>query len=158
MCILSETCVLYIYILFFYSPELFLHASLYVNIFLLIYGYSYIYSPQEETEEVMIPAEKVGMVIGKGGETINRLQDRSGARLQMIQDDPFAREKPLRMTGNRDAIERAKQLVKELLDPEPENDVVFPSMLGPSSGDIVNNLGMYKSKKIEVKILSLCRL
>ncbi|EGD74250.1 hypothetical protein PTSG_12419 [Salpingoeca rosetta] len=108
--------------------------------------------PDEEVDNMPIPSEKVGMVIGKGGETINRLQEQSGARLQVIQDDPFAQEKPLRMTGRRDAIERAKQLVKDLIDPEPEHDPMYPSTMGLSSGDIVNNLSAYRSKKVEIKV------
>jgi far upstream element-binding protein len=57
--------------------------------------------PGQEVIELMIPANKVGLIIGKGGEMIKMLQERAGCKMQMIQDGPFANtpEKPLRMTG-----------------------------------------------------------
>lgn len=49
----------------------------------------------------MIPANKVGLIIGKGGETIKQLQGKCGCKMMMVQDGPFqnAPEKPLRITG-----------------------------------------------------------
>lgn len=50
----------------------------------------------------MIPANKVGLIIGKGGETIKNLQMQSGCKMVMVQDGPFqnAPEKPLKISGN----------------------------------------------------------
>lgn len=66
---------------------------------------------------MMIPANKVGLIIGKGGEMIKMLQEQAGCKMQMIQDGPFSHtpEKPLRMTGRADACEKAKALVAELI-------------------------------------------
>lgn len=36
----------------------------------------------------MIPGPKVGLIIGKGGETIKQLQEKSGAKMVVIQDGP----------------------------------------------------------------------
>ncbi|CAB0015455.1 unnamed protein product [Nesidiocoris tenuis] len=66
--------------------------------------------------EVMIPGAKVGLVIGKGGETIKMLQEKSGAKMVVIQDGPNQEaEKPLRITGDPQKVEHARQLVYELL-------------------------------------------
>lgn len=47
--------------------------------------------------EIMIPGPKVGLIIGKGGETIKQLQEKSGAKMVVIQDGPNQeQEKPLR--------------------------------------------------------------
>lgn len=47
--------------------------------------------------EIMIPGPKVGLIIGKGGETIKQLQEKSGAKMVVIQDGPGQEsEKPLR--------------------------------------------------------------
>ena len=47
--------------------------------------------------EIMIPGPKVGLIIGKGGETIKHLQEKSGAKMVVIQDGPSQQqEKPLR--------------------------------------------------------------
>lgn len=47
--------------------------------------------------EIMIPGPKVGLIIGKGGETIKQLQEKSGAKMVVIQEGPSQeQEKPLR--------------------------------------------------------------
>lgn len=47
--------------------------------------------------EMMIPGPKVGLIIGKGGETIKQLQEKSGAKMVVIQEGPSQeQEKPLR--------------------------------------------------------------
>lgn len=38
--------------------------------------------------EIMVPGSKVGLVIGKGGETIKTLQEKTGAKMVIIQDGP----------------------------------------------------------------------
>ena len=64
----------------------------------------------------MIPGEKVGLVIGRKGESINRLQSLSGAKIVIIQDSAVATtEKPLRITGSPESVQTAKQLVGEFL-------------------------------------------
>ncbi|XP_078311334.1 uncharacterized protein LOC144617791 isoform X2 [Crassostrea virginica] len=67
--------------------------------------------------EVMVPGNKVGLVIGKGGETIRQLQRRGEVKMEMIQDDniPSAHEKPLRISGDPHKCQRAKEMVLELL-------------------------------------------
>ncbi|XP_003425215.1 far upstream element-binding protein 3 isoform X2 [Nasonia vitripennis] len=66
--------------------------------------------------EIMIPGPKVGLIIGKGGETIKQLQEKSGAKMVVIQDGPGQeQEKPLRITGDPQKVEHAKQLVYELI-------------------------------------------
>ena len=48
--------------------------------------------------EIMIPGPKVGLIIGKGGETIKQLQEKSGAKMVVIQEGPGQeQEKPLRL-------------------------------------------------------------
>lgn len=48
--------------------------------------------------EIMIPGPKVGLIIGKGGETIKHLQEKSGAKMVVIQEGPNQeQEKPLRL-------------------------------------------------------------
>ena len=62
--------------------------------------------------EMIIPVTKVGLIIGKGGETIKRLEEQSGAKIVVIQvNAPAANEKPLRMFGSAESIEHAKRLV-----------------------------------------------
>lgn len=74
--------------------------------------------------ETMVPGHKVGLIIGKGGETIKQLQERSGAKIIIIQDSPeAAHEKPLRITGDPNAVETAKELVNEILNQNDDRDM-----------------------------------
>jgi len=67
--------------------------------------------------EMMVPGHKVGLIIGKAGDTIKQLQEQSGAKIVIIQDSPeAANEKPLRITGTPENVEAAKQLVIEIVN------------------------------------------
>ncbi|KAJ7989767.1 hypothetical protein DPEC_G00307930 [Dallia pectoralis] len=68
-------------------------------------------------QEMMIPAGKAGLVIGKGGETIKQLQERAGVKMILIQDASQGpnMDKPLRIIGEPYKIEQAMELVQEIL-------------------------------------------
>ncbi|THG21665.1 hypothetical protein TEA_000294 [Camellia sinensis var. sinensis] len=75
---------------------------------------------QSDSEQFVmkIPNNKVGLIIGKGGETIKSMQGRSGARIQVIPlhlppGDPST-ERTLQIDGTSEQIEAAKQLVSEV--------------------------------------------
>ncbi|XP_040262715.1 far upstream element-binding protein 1 isoform X3 [Bufo bufo] len=73
--------------------------------------------PGNSVQEIMIPASKAGLVIGKGGETIKQLQERTGVKMVMIQDGPqnTGADKPLRITGDPYKVQQAKDMVLELI-------------------------------------------
>ncbi|XAR70807.1 hypothetical protein NMG60_11027809 [Bertholletia excelsa] len=78
-----------------------------------------------------IPNNKVGLVIGKGGDTIKNMQARSGARIQVIPlhlpPGDTSTERTLQMDGTSEQIEAAKQLVNEVIS---ENRLRNPAMAG----------------------------
>ena len=41
-------------------------------------------APGPDAVTMIVPNDKVGLIIGKGGETIKNLQNRSGARIQVM--------------------------------------------------------------------------
>jgi len=62
--------------------------------------------PGSASIEMMIPGAKVGLVIGKGGETIRSLQDKSGTKMYILQENMFEEcDKPLRIVGEPDLVE-----------------------------------------------------
>jgi len=67
--------------------------------------------------EVLIPGSKVGLIIGKAGETIRTLQERAEVQMMMMQENnqPTAHDKPLRITGEYQKCQRAKDMVMELI-------------------------------------------
>ncbi|KAI3468141.1 hypothetical protein Pfo_024804 [Paulownia fortunei] len=78
-----------------------------------------------------IPNNKVGLVIGKGGETIKNMQARTGARIQVIPlhlpPGDMSKERTLQIDGTSEQIEAAKQLVDEVTS---ENRMRNQSMSG----------------------------
>ncbi|KAL2929362.1 Far upstream element-binding protein 3 [Bienertia sinuspersici] len=69
--------------------------------------------------EMPVPGDKVGLIIGKGGETIRNLQTRSGARIQLIpQNQPGeqAKEKKVKVTGDKKQVDMARELIMEVMN------------------------------------------
>uniref|UniRef100_A0A8C5DC42 K Homology domain-containing protein n=1 Tax=Gouania willdenowi TaxID=441366 RepID=A0A8C5DC42_GOUWI len=95
-------------------------------------------------QQILIPANKVGLVIGKGGETIKQLQERTGVQMIMIQDDPMptGADKPLRITGDPHKVQQARELVVKLIRDKDQGDfrpgrADFGSKMGGNSLDVV---------------------
>ncbi|XP_066548243.1 far upstream element-binding protein 1 isoform X4 [Amia ocellicauda] len=73
--------------------------------------------PGMAVQEILVPATKAGLVIGKGGETIKQLQERAGVKMVMIQEGPqnTGADKPLRISGEPFKVQQAKEMVMELI-------------------------------------------
>lgn len=71
----------------------------------------------EKYLDMMIQGSKVGLIIGKGGETIRSLQDRAGVKLTIHQqvNDASEPEKQLRIIGPPDKVDRCKEMIQDLL-------------------------------------------
>ncbi|CAF0953418.1 unnamed protein product [Rotaria sordida] len=68
--------------------------------------------------DVMLPSAKCGLVIGKGGENIKRVSEEFGVKMYVAQDTTDIdgiEHKPLKMTGEADKVERAKQYILDSL-------------------------------------------
>ncbi|XP_047172169.1 far upstream element-binding protein 2-like [Vigna umbellata] len=79
-----------------------------------------------------IPNNKVGLIIGKGGETIKNMQASTGARIQVIPlhlpPGDTSTERTLKIDGTPEQIESAKELVNQIIS--GENRLRNPSMSG----------------------------
>lgn len=76
------------------------------------------YSHQGSSKKIEIPNGRVGVIIGKGGETIKYLQVQSGAKIQVTRDmdaDPNSPNRLVELTGTSDAIATAEKLINEVL-------------------------------------------
>ncbi|XP_025199960.1 far upstream element-binding protein 1 isoform X4 [Melanaphis sacchari] len=107
--------------------------------------------------QIMIPGAKVGLIIGKGGETIKMLQESSGAKMIVIQDGPNSQEneKPLRISGETSKVEHAKKLVYDMLgggekDGSSNFDQNGSNWNGSNSGDYSMHSGY--GGKVEVGV------
>ncbi|CAD5319531.1 unnamed protein product [Arabidopsis thaliana] len=71
---------------------------------------------QGTTKKIDIPNMRVGVIIGKGGETIKYLQLQSGAKIQVTRDmdaDPNCATRTVDLTGTPDQISKAEQLITD---------------------------------------------
>jgi far upstream element-binding protein len=70
-----------------------------------------------EKDSMYVPSEAVGMIIGKGGETIREMQSTTGCKINVSQSSgPGETEREIGLVGSRDAINRAKQAIEEKVD------------------------------------------
>ncbi|KAL2203483.1 hypothetical protein CC79DRAFT_1278121 [Sarocladium strictum] len=68
------------------------------------------------TEAVYVPSDAVGMIIGKGGETIREMQNGTGCKINVQQGQPGETEREITLIGSRDSIAQAKQAIEEKVD------------------------------------------
>ncbi|KAI3687361.1 hypothetical protein L1987_81056 [Smallanthus sonchifolius] len=69
-------------------------------------------------KKIEVPNGRVGVIIGKGGETIKYLQLQSGAKIQVTRDmdaDPHSHTRAVELTGSSESIAKAEQLIKDVL-------------------------------------------
>ncbi|KAL2346535.1 hypothetical protein Fmac_000535 [Flemingia macrophylla] len=76
------------------------------------------YAHQGTSKKIDIPNGKVGVIIGKAGETIKYLQLQSGAKIQVTRDmdvDPNSLTRMVELMGTPDAIAYAEKLINEVI-------------------------------------------
>ena len=73
----------------------------------------------ETSTMVECPPSMVGKVIGRGGETIRALQSASDAKISVNQDFPPDVAREITITGSAQSVDRAAQMVREVINAEP---------------------------------------
>ncbi|KAG7552600.1 K Homology domain type 1 [Arabidopsis thaliana x Arabidopsis arenosa] len=72
-----------------------------------------------EQIEIKVPNDKVGLIIGRGGETIKNMQTRSGARIQLIPqhaEGDGLKERTVRISGDKMQIDIATDMIKDVMN------------------------------------------
>ncbi|KAK3371012.1 hypothetical protein B0T24DRAFT_304476 [Lasiosphaeria ovina] len=68
-------------------------------------------------DSIYVPSDAVGMIIGKGGETIREMQNTTGCKINVSQSSgPGEVEREIGLVGSRDAIIRAKRAIEDKVD------------------------------------------
>lgn len=71
----------------------------------------------EESSQIMVPDRTVGLIIGRGGETIRDLQERSGCHVNIVGENKSVNGlRPVNLIGNPEAAARAKELIMEIVE------------------------------------------
>jgi len=94
------------------------------------------YSHQGTSKKIDIPNGRVGVIIGKGGETIKYLQLQSGAKIQVTRDmdaDPNSVTRTVELMGTPEAIASAEKLINEVLA-EVKNILYFSFFFSVNHG------------------------
>lgn len=78
-------------------------------------------NPRDDREKVQdaifVPNEAVGMIIGKGGETIREMQNSTGCKINVSQQpQPGQSEREIELVGSRDAINQAKAAIEDKVE------------------------------------------
>ena len=66
--------------------------------------------------DIPVPRSCVGIVIGKGGEMIKKIQAETGAKVQFKQDDGQSEDRLCSISGPPDKVQAAQEMIQELLD------------------------------------------
>ena len=75
----------------------------------------------QETEIFFAAKHYMGRIIGSKGVTINDLQKRSGSDIQINQDVPPGRDCEISLRGQRQGIEMAKNMLREIIETGPNH-------------------------------------
>jgi len=67
-------------------------------------------------DTIMVPSDSVGMIIGKGGETIKEMQNSTGCKINVSQASGADIEREIGLVGTRQAIEDAKRAIWDKVD------------------------------------------
>lgn len=68
-----------------------------------------------QSDRIEIPHESVGTIIGRGGEKVREIQDRTGCRVQVQREnevEPGQNGRRVHFTGTREQVESAKAIIE----------------------------------------------
>ncbi|KAK4210553.1 hypothetical protein QBC37DRAFT_292225 [Rhypophila decipiens] len=76
----------------------------------------------EDSTQIMVPDRTVGLIIGRGGETIRDLQERSGCHINIVGENKSVDGlRPVNLIGTEAAARHAKELIYEIVDSDSRN-------------------------------------
>ncbi|KAK4131617.1 hypothetical protein BT67DRAFT_387503 [Trichocladium antarcticum] len=76
----------------------------------------------EDSLQIMVPDRTVGLIIGRGGETIRDLQERSACHINIVSENKSINGlRPVNLIGTPAAARHAKELILEIVDSDSRN-------------------------------------
>lgn len=94
----------------------------------------------EDSMQIMVPDRTVGLIIGRGGETIRDLQERSGCHVNIVGEQKSVNGlRPVNLIGSREAAARAKDLIMEIV--ESDSKAANAKDRGPPQRDPARDTG-----------------
>ena len=78
--------------------------------------------PGEDTSQIMVPNRTVGLIIGRGGETIRDLQERSACHVNIVGEEKSVNGlRPVNLIGTPQAAAMAKELIMEIVESDTKS-------------------------------------
>lgn len=76
----------------------------------------------EDATQIMVPNRTVGLIIGRGGETIRDLQERSGCHVNIVGEEKSINGlRPVNLIGTPQAAGLAKELIMEIVESDTKS-------------------------------------
>ena len=75
-----------------------------------------------------VPRPAVGVIIGKGGDMIKKIQGETGACVQFLQDDGQSVDRTCSISGPPDKVQEAAGMIKDLINSAIAKDVCFTNI------------------------------
>jgi far upstream element-binding protein len=95
----------------------------------------------EQSSQIMVPDRTVGLIIGRGGETIRDLQERSGCHVNIVGENKSVNGlRPVNLIGSPTAAARAKELIMEIVDSDTKT-------MGEGGGGAQQNTNNISNKR-----------
>lgn len=89
----------------------------------------------EDSMQIMVPDRTVGLIIGRGGETIRDLQERSGCHVNIVGEQKSVNGlRPVNLIGSREAAAHAKNLIMEIVESDSKS-AAAPKERAPAPRD-----------------------
>ncbi|KAL9037750.1 MAG: hypothetical protein Q9214_005560, partial [Letrouitia sp. 1 TL-2023] len=112
----------------------------------------------EDATQIMVPNRTVGLIIGRGGETIRDLQERSGCHVNIVGEEKSVNGlRPVNLIGTPQAAATAKELIMEIVDSDTKNltsqgttrdTVRGTGTTGVDNGEKINDVIVVRSEAV----------
>lgn len=101
----------------------------------------------ERSSQILVPDKTVGLIIGRRGETIQDLQERSGCHINILGENKSSGGyRPINLIGTPEAAAKAQQLINEVVDSDtraPNSSSAHPPMHSPYGAPPPQQYGGY---------------
>ncbi|VDO94038.1 unnamed protein product, partial [Soboliphyme baturini] len=99
-------------------------------------------SGNKTTGEIIVPKSAVGVIIGRNGEVIKRLTQDTGAKIQFRRNEDYdAPQRTAVITGTKEQIEKATQLITDLVNKNGDADVFYMHVPATKTGLVIGKGG-----------------
>jgi rRNA processing protein Krr1/Pno1 len=86
----------------------------------------------EESTQIFVPDRTVGLIIGRGGETIRDIQDKSGCHVNIVGEAKSQNgQRPVNLIGSPQASEYARRLIMEIVESDTNGGPPGPPARAP---------------------------